>query len=55
MTVCDECGGSKPRRQIKVKDLLYGKAAIQYDLCENCFRKKFKSMIDNRAKAGNMK
>ena len=55
MTICDECGTKKPRRQIKVKDLLYGRGIVQYDLCENCFRKKFKSLIDNRTAAGNMK
>jgi len=55
MTTCDECGVPKPRRQIKVKDLQYGKGIIQYDLCENCFRKKFKSIIDNRAKVGSFK
>ncbi len=55
MNICDNCRTPKPRREIKVKDLLYGRGIVQYDLCENCFRKIFKPLVDNRAKAGSIK
>ena len=55
MNICDNCKTPKPRRAIKVKDILYGRGIVQYDLCENCFKKIFKPLVDNRAKAGNIK
>lgn len=55
MNICDNCKQPKPRHQIKVKDQLYGRKIVQYDLCDNCFRKIFKPLVDNRAKAGNMR
>lgn len=55
MTMCDKCMVPKPRRLVKVKDLLYGKRFTEYNLCENCFRKLFGELDQNRAKTGGMK
>lgn len=55
MTMCDSCMVPKPRRVVKVKDLLYGKSFTEYNLCENCFRKLFKELDQNKAKMGGMK
>ena len=55
MTMCDSCMTPKPRRVVKVKDLLYGKSFTEYNLCENCFRKLFKQLDQNKAKMGGMK
>ena len=55
MNICDKCKTTKPRREIKVKDRLYGRGIIQFDLCENCYLKVFKELMDNRTKAGNIK
>jgi hypothetical protein len=55
MTMCDSCMTPKPRRVVKVKDLLYGKSFTEYNLCENCFRKLFMQLDHNKAKMGGMK
>jgi len=55
MTMCDSCMVPKPRRLVKVKDLLYGKSFTEYHLCENCFRKRFKELDQNKAKMGGLK
>lgn len=55
MTVCDDCQVPKPRRIIKVKDLLYGKTYTEYNLCENCYRKLFHKLNENRTKMGGLK
>lgn len=47
MRVCEMCQ-KKPRRLLKVKDTVYGKGYTEYDLCEQCFQKMLKPMLDKR-------
>ena len=49
MIVCDICRKRSQRRQINVKDTVYDKTkspGTRYDLCEECFKKVFKPIMD---------
>lgn len=50
MKICDNCGGKKVRRLIKVKDVIYGKGFSDFDFCEKCFQKIFKPVEDMKKK-----
>lgn len=38
MRICDNCETKKPRRLVKIKDVLYGKSFTEIDLCEKCYK-----------------
>lgn len=46
MRICDNCEKRKPRRLVKVKDVLYGKGfSEEMDLCETCYQKIFGAIL----------
>lgn len=45
MRICDACEKSKARRLLKVKDMIYGKGFVEYDLCEKCWQQIMTSTI----------
>lgn len=45
MRICDDCEKRKPRRLVKVKDVLYGKGFSEIDLSETCYQKTFGAIL----------
>jgi hypothetical protein len=48
MRVCDNCEAKKPRRLVKIKDILYGKGFTEIDLCEKCYKQLFGQLEKKR-------